>query len=585
MKPARPALVLDVFVGFPSYGGNGGISSEVPDIREWWAETMLEMRGDPRISQIFSRTIADTPITMVRNRFVRMAKEAGAHMLLMVDSDQNPNLWKQIGGKPFWKTAFDAIYDHYGKGPLVVGAPYCGTPNAGENCYVFYWDDNGSHGEETGMRLEMYPRQLAAQMAGVQECAALPTGMILYDMRAFDLIEPVSLTPDQVLDQFREGKLTQSQTLAALAGGYFHYEWKDTHADEKSSTEDVQNTRDISLAGIHKLGYNPVRCAWDCWVGHWKPWCVGKPQMYGAAQVAASLRVAVESGYDPAEKVIDFGVPTLPAGVTPVVVDLRQNPGDKAEFFSAPDSGYRSCKSHPDQVPNEKFIRRAHFMPEAHSLAIGKLIEMFGTRVNVVEVGCWIGDTTKRVIEKWGGRINTWACVDHFQGCPNDHLGALASKFGPSAIAKEFNKTIDSIQCPQGQQGEKTSIRLYDIPSLKAVEQIYDHGTYPVDIVFIDADHSYENTLADIKAWLPLVRDGGYICGHDFGTKQFPGVDKAVREVFGNDFRLLHYDQHGGIWCYNVRASGGFSYPGCTAQYADILKNNAAPLDSLPHGT
>lgn len=574
MNPARPALVLDVFVGFPSYGGNGGISSEVPDIREWWAETMLEMRGDPRISQIFSRTIADTPITMVRNRFVRMAKEAGAHLLLMVDSDQDPNLWKRIGGKPFWKTAFDAIYDHYGKGPLVVGAPYCGTPNAGENCYVFYWDDNGSHGEETGMRLEMYPRQLAAQMAGVQECAALPTGMILYDMRAFDLIEPVSLTPDQVLDQFREGKLTQSQTLAALAGGYFHYEWKDTHADEKSSTEDVQNTRDISLAGIHKLGYNPVRCAWDCWVGHWKPWCVGKPQMYGAAQVAASLRVAVESGYDPAEKVIDFGIPTLPAGVTPVVVDLRQNPGDKAEFLIPADG----------ELSVSECIRRSHSMPVEHSLAIGKLIEMFGSKVRIAEVGCWTGNTTRRIMEKYADRITLYECVDNFRGCPNDHLGAVAEKFGASAIRKVFFENIR--QWDSTTQGGRVVLHVgssVDITS--SLREIRDVTLNKFDIVFIDADHSYENTLADIKAWLPLVRDGGYICGHDFGTVQFPGVDKAVREVFGNDFRLLHYDQHGGIWCYNVRASGGFSYPGCTAQYADILKNNAAPLDSLPHGT
>jgi len=563
MKPARPALILDVFVGFPSYGGNGGISSEVPDIREWWAETMLEMREDPRVGKISSKTIADTPITMVRNRFVRMAKAAGSHLLLMVDSDQNPNLWKQIGGKPFWKTAFDAIYDHYGKGPLVVGAPYCGTPNAGENCYVFYWDDNGSHGEETGMRLEMYPRQLATQMSGVQECAALPTGMILYDMRVFDLIEPASLTPDQVLDQFREGKLTQSQTLAALAGGYFHYEWKDTYADEKSSTEDVQNTRDISLAGIHKLGYNPVRCAWDCWVGHWKPWCVGKPQMYGAAQVAASLRAAVESGYDPAEKVVDLGVPKFPSGATPVVVDLREGPDDKADFFSVPDG----------ELTVSECIRRSHTMPVEHSLAIGKLIEMFGSKVRIAEIGCWIGDTTKRLVEVYGDRIGGYVCVDNFKGCPNDHLGAIASKFGSQSIEKEFFRNCEPLSAP----GKANKVDLVIGESVETASHFKEVGLHAFDIVFIDADHSYENTLADIRAWLPLVREGGYICGHDFGTKQFPGVDKAVREMFGDNFRVLHYDDRGGIWCYNVRQNGNFSYPGCTSQYVDLVRGNYIP--------
>jgi predicted O-methyltransferase YrrM len=51
------------------------------------------------------------------------------------------------------------------------------------------------------------------------------------------------------------------------------------------------------------------------------------------------------------------------------------------------------------------------------------------------------------------------------------------------------------------------------------------------DIVFIDAGHDYENALADIKAWWPLVRDGGYLCGHDY-QHRFPGVMRAVSKAF-----------------------------------------------------
>lgn len=51
------------------------------------------------------------------------------------------------------------------------------------------------------------------------------------------------------------------------------------------------------------------------------------------------------------------------------------------------------------------------------------------------------------------------------------------------------------------------------------------------DIVFIDAGHDYENALADIKAWWPLVREGGYLCGHDYQHK-FPGVMRAVAQSF-----------------------------------------------------
>jgi cephalosporin hydroxylase len=50
-----------------------------------------------------------------------------------------------------------------------------------------------------------------------------------------------------------------------------------------------------------------------------------------------------------------------------------------------------------------------------------------------------------------------------------------------------------------------------------------------LDFVFIDADHKYEGVLADITAWLPKIRDGGIIAGHDY---DWDGVKKAVNEVF-----------------------------------------------------
>jgi hypothetical protein len=54
----------------------------------------------------------------------------------------------------------------------------------------------------------------------------------------------------------------------------------------------------------------------------------------------------------------------------------------------------------------------------------------------------------------------------------------------------------------------------------------------PLDFVFIDADHSYDAVRADVLGWLPHVRDGGIVAGHDYGYPETPDVAKAVHSVF-----------------------------------------------------
>jgi hypothetical protein len=39
-----------------------------------------------------------------------------------------------------------------------------------------------------------------------------------------------------------------------------------------------------------------------------------------------------------------------------------------------------------------------------------------------------------------------------------------------------------------------------------------------LDLVFIDADHTYEGCREDIEAWSSKLKRGGWIGGHDYGN-------------------------------------------------------------------
>jgi hypothetical protein len=270
MTPAK----LDILIAQFSYGGNGGFQSEHPDVGRYLAKLALAAKDDERIGRFDQVELADTPITMCRNRAVVTAIREGYDAILMIDSDMSPDC--EVGhdytAKPFWPTAFDYLYERHPFGPVCIGAPYCGPPPI-NNCYVFHWtnDANADQSANFNAKIDAYTRYQAEQMSGIEEVAALPTGLILFDTRLFTEVCPP-----------KKGK------------GWFYYEWTDNEASEKASTEDVTATRDISFHGQLKLGYNPLMCAWDSWAAHVKPMHVRKPRSLKMEVINEEFREAVK---------------------------------------------------------------------------------------------------------------------------------------------------------------------------------------------------------------------------------------------------------------------------------------------------
>lgn len=74
---------------------------------------------------------------------------------------------------------------------------------------------------------------------------------------------------------------------------------------------------------------------------------------------------------------------------------------------------------------------------------------------------------------------------------------------------------------------EKYGDRLIAIEAL-SVDGANSIDDASLDLVFIDADHSYEWVKKDIAAYKPKLKSQGWLTGHDI---DFPGVNSAVNEV------------------------------------------------------
>ena len=73
----------------------------------------------------------------------------------------------------------------------------------------------------------------------------------------------------------------------------------------------------------------------------------------------------------------------------------------------------------------------------------------------------------------------------------------------------------------------------YSYYSHEAAEMMENES---LDFVFLDAQHDYQSVKRDIACWLPKVKKGGLMSGHDYdpNPERNYGVIPAVNEKFGS---------------------------------------------------
>lgn len=155
-----------------------------------------------------------------------------------------------------------------------------------------------------------------------------------------------------------------------------------------------------------------------------------------------------------------------------------------------------------------------------------RLIELADGRSAIAEIGSYEGATSSRlaqVIREDGVLF----LIDPYT--PQLRLEKLLGVSFPRLIAHR----------EVGRYGPK--VRFIRATSAEALEQLA--GGPPLDLVFIDADHSYEHVRRDFAAWSRLLAPTGSIALHDSGICQerpdltaATGPVRLVREILAGDW-------------------------------------------------
>lgn len=166
------------------------------------------------------------------------------------------------------------------------------------------------------------------------------------------------------------------------------------------------------------------------------------------------------------------------------------------------------------------------FFSEQDAADYRELYEMLPNGGETVEVGCFRGKSLASVADIILDKDISVTAVDPFDALvPNPDYEEPGVQSKKEGMLEDFLKTLTDF-------GIRNRVHeICDLSETVAYNIPYDE----LDLVFIDANHSYEAVCADIEAWSPLIKEGGILCGHDWDEKgaSWPGVHKAVVEKLG----------------------------------------------------
>ena len=150
-----------------------------------------------------------------------------------------------------------------------------------------------------------------------------------------------------------------------------------------------------------------------------------------------------------------------------------------------------------------------------------------------VEIGAWKGCSTAflAVEAARSGKTIDIHVVDTFVGSDEEEHHKDPDLPNLRAV---FDRNMEPV---------KDLLTVLQMPSVEAAKMFADGS---VSFVMIDGAHDYKSVKADIAAWLPKMKPGGWLCGDDIAWGDDMPVFHAVSEM------LPGWVRRGCAWTYQI---------------------------------
>lgn len=140
---------------------------------------------------------------------------------------------------------------------------------------------------------------------------------------------------------------------------------------------------------------------------------------------------------------------------------------------------------------------------------------------NFVEIGSYAGESTMMFANKFVDAkiycIDPWNDMD-FEAYKIDKVG-VGSYTKPSLVESIFDENIKNYN----------NITKIKLTSEEAASQFEDNS---LDMVYIDGIHTVKYIAIDLEKWIPKVKSGGIISGHDF-SQRFRKYANYIKNYMG----------------------------------------------------